>query len=157
MSARVSSGRESKQDYETPWPFIHAVEVRFGKLAWDLAATKENTKAPLCIEPWSDSLSETCRWPFHAHCWLNPPFQKITPWAAKCASSGFGWPNLGRLFFLVPASIGSNWFARHVHGKALVLGLNGPRLSFDGVAPFPKDLMLCIYGERPGFDVWRWK
>lgn len=57
---------------------------------------------------------------------------------------------------LVPASVGSRWFAEHVHGWARVLALSG-RLSFDGIAPFPKDLILAVYGEPPGFDVWDWR
>ena len=35
----------SKQDYETPAEFIQAVEVRFGKIKVDLAATEQNAKA----------------------------------------------------------------------------------------------------------------
>lgn len=119
MSARVSSGSDSKQDYGTPWPFIEAVERRFGPLAIDLAATATNKRAPLYYGPEQDSLSDACEW---------------------------------------PASIGSNWFAEHVHRRALVLGLNGPRLKFEGSPdPYPKDLMLVCYGESPGFDVWRWR
>jgi hypothetical protein len=40
-----------------------------------------------------------------------------------------------------------------VHKKALVLALSG-RLSFDGKAPYPKDLMLVEYNRADGFDVW---
>lgn len=156
MSARVSSGRTSRQDYSTPIEFIIAVQNRWGRLEWDLAATQANAVAPLFISKEEDSLGPFV-WPAAKRSWLNPPFKRITPWAAKCAATRERvWEFGGRLFFLVPAAIGSNWFAEHVHTKALVLGLR-PRLSFDGVASFPKDLMLCIYGERPGFDLWRWK
>jgi hypothetical protein len=61
-----------------------------------------------------------------------------------------------RIFFLVPAGVGANWFARHVDKKALVLFLNG-RLSFDGIAPYPKDCILACYGLKPGYEVWPWR
>ena len=154
MSARVSSGLDSKQDYGTPWPFIRAVEARWGALTLDLAAREDNAKAPAYITPEQDSLTSV--WVPFGRQWLNPPFARITPWAAKCAASELLAD--ARRFLLVPASVGSNWFASHVHRKALVLGLNGPRLQFEGSPdPYPKDLMLVCYGESPGFDVWRWR
>lgn len=32
-----------------------------------------------------------------------------------------------------------------------------PRLSFDGKNPYPKDLGLIVYGEKPGYETWRWR
>ena len=47
--------------------------------------------------------------------------------------------------------------ADHVHGKARVLALSS-RLSFDGKAPYPKDLMLSVYTcGWHGFEVWDWR
>ena len=63
---------------------------------------------------------------------------------------------MSRIYFLVPAAVGSNWFRGYVHKKALVLFLNG-RLSFDGKAPYPKDCLLAVYGVKAGYDVWKWK
>lgn len=87
--------------------------------------------------------------------WLNPPFANIMPWAAKCRAFGpRGGPR--RILFLTPASVGSDWFASHVHGAARVLALS-PRLRFVGAADhYPKDCMLSVFGDEPGFDVWRW-
>lgn len=156
----------SKQDYRTPKVFLDALEVRFGKIDVDLAATHENKVAPVCLTLAEDSL---------AYCWtsswadknlfLNPPFADIAPWAAKCAEEG---PRMkrGRIFLLTPASIGSDWFARNVFGQAMVLGLS-PRIPFDGtpINPktgrpdgYPKDLMISVYGpELHGFGCWRWR
>ena len=62
-----------------------------------------------------------------------------------------------RILLLVPASIGANWFAEHVHQRAYVLALQG-RLTFDGhTQSFPKDLILAVYGWGPGFGVWSWR
>jgi phage N-6-adenine-methyltransferase len=147
---------KSRQDYGTPRKFLDAVENRFGKIAWDLAAHDKNHIHKNWYGPESEhatnSLDKDVDWAKTAPgelLWLNPPFSDIAPWASKCASSG------AKIAFLVPASIGSEWFASYVYGKSLVLALR-PRLSFDGKNPYPKDCILCIYGEQPGFSLWKW-
>lgn len=159
----------SKQDYETPPDFIAAVEERFGPLSVDLAARKDNAKVKLYVSPEENSLSVlwTQRFP-RCNLWLNPPFSDIGPWAEKCAretKEARARREWTTILFLTPASIGSDWFADHVHQKALVLGLR-PRLKFVGMKPnpktgkvdgYPKDLMLSVFGLPPGFDTWRWK
>lgn len=147
----------SKQDYGTPWEFIRAVEKRFGELHIDLAASAANTKAPTWYGEDLDSFS--VNWGVHSHhrMWLNPPFGRIEPWAFNCEYFSKVLSSSGRIFFLTPASVGSNWFAQYVHRKALVLALS-PRLTYEGCdTPYPKDCLLSCYGEDPGFDVWRWK
>lgn len=164
----------SKQDYETPSDFIAAVERRFGPIAVDLAATADNAKAALYFGPKEDSLrtdwttdASYCQgenvWPRYRlisslDCWLNPPFGKIGPWAAKCAGSAPAFRDRGgRIFLLTPASVGAEWFAEHVHGRALVLALR-PRLTFVGETdPYPKDCVLSVFGAQPGFELWRWR
>ena len=156
---------QSEQDVETPSDFLRAVVRRFGPLTWDLAATVENRKAPFCYTPEQDSLVQ--HWHHERHrgnLWLNPPFGDIARWARKCAEESalvhadpertdrYDW----RVLLLVPASVSANWYAEHVHGRALVMPLR-PRLTFVGQDdPFPKDLMLAAFGERPGFEPWRW-
>jgi phage N-6-adenine-methyltransferase len=144
---------ESKQDYATPLEFLASVKRRFDIpfFTWDLAASASNTVASSCYTEAGDSLSRD--WNIIADdMWLNPPFADIRPWAEKCA----GYVGHGRIFFLVPAAVGSNWYAQHVHNRALVLLLNG-RLSFDGKNPYPKDCLLAVYGMTPGYEVWRWR
>lgn len=156
----VQKPGRSEQIVCTPPEFIEAVTKRFGGIGWDLAALAENsvmrnTNRAAYFGP--DHANEENRdslkvsWGSAALQWLNPPFGNIAPWAEKAASCG------SRVAMLVPASVGSNWFRDHVHGKAFVLALS-PRLKFVGHASsFPKDLMLCIYGLGVhGFDVWRW-
>lgn len=149
---------QSKQDYGTPREFIIAVEKRFGKIDFDLAAHVHNRVVVDYYGPesqWaSDSLTQD--WTkLRGHLWLNPEFGNITPWAEKCAASAPCGQTIRSISFLVPASIGANWFARHVDGKARVFFLNG-RLSFDGKNPYPKDTILARYGMSPGYEVWRW-
>lgn len=148
----------SKQDYETPDAFLRAVTERFGVLEVDLAARRDNAKCSTFLTPEADSLS--CDWGhyFGRNCWLNPPFGSIPAWAKKCAHTmAARGRRPTRILLLTPASVATEWFAEHVEGKALVLPLR-PRLAFVGEKdPFPKDLMLSVYGERPGFETWRWR
>jgi site-specific DNA-methyltransferase (adenine-specific) len=149
----VKRGR-SKQDYGTPPDFIAAVVTRFGGIHLDLAATRENRKADLFFSPEDDAFDHDWN-QITGNLWLNPPFADIKPWAAKCALT---YGRRGFLFLLTPASIGTDWFNLDVKGFAYVLGLS-PRLTFEGTTdPYPKDLMLSVYGYGlHGFDTWRWK
>jgi DNA (cytosine-5)-methyltransferase 1 len=143
----------SRQDYATPREFLAAVEKRWGAMEFDLAADAHNSVCgSYYYGPGEDSLAES--WALSGNLWLNPPFSDISPWAKKCSETAL---KLGRIFLLVPASIGSNWFAKYVHPYAFIYALQG-RLSFDGKAPYPKDCMLCVYGmDDVGFTIWDWR
>ena len=149
----------SKQDYGTPPEFIKAVENTFGPLHWDLAATAENYKVRRFITPENNSLAQD--WDvLEGQLWLNPPFADIAPWVEK-ASKLKSRPIDHDCLILVPASVGSEWFAKHVWGAAYVYLLRG-RLSFDGKNPYPKDCMLLRYTGRPPAlssptYVWDWR
>ncbi len=152
----VQKPGKSKQDYATPMPFIAAVERRFGPIVADLAASKENARCPVWYGTDTDSLSMAWgREHPDGNLWLNPPFGDLAPWVEKCAEEARR--RLGLILLLVPASIGSNWFADFVHRRAYVLALR-PRLTFVGQTdPFPRDLMLAVYGHGcVGLDTWRW-
>ena len=145
---------KSEQTVGTPREFIRAVEARWGSLTIDLAATKKNAKAKKFFTEEDNSFKK--RWYGWGNAWLNPPFGDIKPWVAKAART---LPKLGkgdRIFVLTPASISAKWFRDYVHEKALVIGIT--RMKFVGHKhQFPKDLMLSVYGERPGFEVWEWR
>lgn len=149
----------SKQDHETPADFLAAVVARFGPLHVDLACRRDNAKAPLYLTEEIDSLSVGWARMFPGRTmWLNPPFNRIAPWAEKCACEAIELARTGgRILMLTPASVGSEWFTEHVHDRARVHPLS-PRLTFVGqTQPFPKDCILSVYGELPGFLPWRWK
>lgn len=168
----ISTGKDSKQDYQTPPEFIAAVEKRFGKIVFDLAAGALNRQADRYYSVVEDSLKQdwaalakelrtTTNKP--ALLWLNPPFNRIEPWAEKCAKEARLDPefyHLGnKIAFLVPASVGSQWFRIWVEGNADTYFCTG-RLSFDGKSPFPKDCMLCIFpfqGDWPTIETWDWR
>lgn len=162
---------KSEQVVGTPWELIDAVEARFGRLRFDLAATADNCKvrnggkvmrnarfgpgSPEGIDALTQDWSALGR----NLCWLNPPYGNIKEWAAKCfrhaSAAAFG----GQIFFLIPASVGSNWWAQYVDGSAFVYFLS-PRLVFQGhSASYPKDIALCRYNgpRKAGYECWRWK
>ncbi len=150
-----------KQDWRTPPEFLEAVRRRFGPIGFDLAATKGHEvtgHAGLAFSPEMDSLSRDWSDPVLGGkirvAWLNPPFANIRPWAAKCDSVR----DLPRwTLMLVPASMGSHWWADHVLGKCFALGV--PRMKFLGAEdPYPKDLALCCYGYGvSGTGFWDWR
>ncbi|HEY8944342.1 MAG TPA: DNA N-6-adenine-methyltransferase [Polyangiaceae bacterium] len=142
----------SKQDYSTPRSFLNGVERRFGPIKWDLAAHEKNAVCDLWIGERQNSLVHDWHqldgWLF-----LNPPLGDIAPWAKKCAVEA---AKGARILFLTPASSGSNWFQDHLVRHGYVLDL-APRLSFDGKAPFPKDLVLTVFAHGlVGRGFWRW-
>ncbi len=147
---------KTEQIVGKPWSFIHACARRFGMISVDLAASPENAKAPVFYTEADDSLMKPWAKEFPGgNLWLNPPFKNIAPWASKCF--GESRERAGLILMLVPASIGSAWFASFVHNKAQVLAL--PRMTFEGhPTPYPKDLMLCVYGMGfSGFDIWDYR
>lgn len=157
MNVPAQKPGRSKQDYGTPLALIQACEARFGSFSLDLAASEENKKAPRCITIEHDSLTQD--WTTLAAgglCWLNPPFSDIGVWTAKCrAEADRGC----RIVMLVPASIGSEWFARDVFDHAAIIAIR-PRLTFEGCTdPYPKDCMLLLWGMggKSVMEIWRWK
>lgn len=149
---------ESKQDYQTPVEFLDAVSGRFGRIVHDLACTTANSvaRSGFYFDRGYDGLASD--WTDLAApgelLWLNPEFGRIAPWAEKCA----GYTGRGLVTMLIPASVSTEYFAEHIHGRAFVLPLR-PRIVFVGEEQgFPKDLMLCVYGMGlRGFEPWRWK
>jgi hypothetical protein len=162
----------SKQDYATPPEFIDAVKRKFAVkyFSWDLAATVDNNKAELKHDYFGPDHPKTefrnaltNDWSkLDGSLWLNPPFSRIEPWVKKSYESSLirlnasDLPPTPRLFLLIPAAVGANWWARWVHKKCRVYFLNG-RISFDGVNGYPKDCAICLYGAPVGYRVWRWK
>lgn len=153
---------QSRQDYRTPPIFLRAVKRRFHltTFTFDFAADATNATAPTWWSASDNSLTQSVA-DWTARCqggygWLNPPFGDIRPWTHHCQETGAAG---GRLLFLAPASVGSNWFRDSVDGHARVLFLNG-RLAFMPDKPtwlYPKDCMLCVYGVDAGYEVWTWR
>jgi hypothetical protein len=170
----------SKQDYGTPWEFINAVRTAFGPLTFDLAATADNRKTPAYLGPGSEYGEDALNFNWNelplGRWWLNPPFADIKPWVAACAKLELGWrtasieqpmilPRGTGIYLLVPAAVGTNYWAEYVHNRAHVYFLL-PRLTFVGhTEAYPKDCALCVYRypwviDKPDshyYHCWRWK
>lgn len=158
---------QSSQDIETPDEFMAALNLRFGFAYWDLAATDANHKAPQWITPEQDSLTSdwsrltvanTILTVQHPLLWLNPPFDPVEPWVAKCAEES---QRGARILLLCRASVDSNWWWQYIQPHAVVYALT-PRIKFVGAAQgYPSSLCLCTYnvlGVAGGpIQRWRWK
>ncbi len=145
---------ETEQSVGTPWDFFRLLDKEFS-FTFDLAADSANTKCHLHFNEQDNSLAQDWAdiwgWAF-----LNPPFANIEPWVRKCYEES---QRGAKIVALLPASVGSRWFAEWVWGKCELRFLTG-RLTFIGHdKPYPKDLMLAIYakGLWPMVSPWDWK
>jgi DNA N-6-adenine-methyltransferase (Dam) len=165
----ATRGDEDKQRIATPWPFIRALEQRFGTpVDFDLAAEPGNVKSftHRCFTSEEDALKQD--WSdllvidnpgFHERdrqarlAYLNPPFAHIKPWARKLADCR--WLTRWTVM-LVPASYSTDWFLE-LRGKVLLDAI--PRIVFEGSQLlYPKDLVLCVAGFGvTGMGYWDWR
>ena len=124
-------------------------------MSWDLAASAHNTKCEQYIDKAKNTFK--VKWyKLKGKLFLNPPYSNIKKFAAKCVRES---KRGAHIFFLVPASVGSNWFRDHVFEHARVWFLNG-RLKFIGHRQcYPKDLVLIEYTPKgdTGCKIWNWR
>ncbi|MHB8107658.1 MAG: DNA N-6-adenine-methyltransferase [Candidatus Cryosericum sp.] len=169
MTEPAQNKGRSKQTYCTPSDFFAAVVARWGSPVVDLAASQENTVAPVFVSEQRDSLDPSVDWPGLTGAglaWLNPPFGNLSPWAAKCRLAARSGNLKGRILMLVPSSTGTVWWADYVHEYAIIHLLR-PRICFDGENPYPKDLALLEWEDifqrldkkrnPPDYRLWKWK
>lgn len=173
MAEPAQKPGRSKQDYTTPVEFLGAVSLQFGRIDLDLACRTDNMVCEYGIahdqgldalvqdwrDPvyWSRSGNVTVSGDHIRVAFLNPPFGNIRPWAAKLETCR--WLPRWTLM-LVPASMGSAWWADHVLNKAMTYGI--PRLTFGGQDGkpelYPKDLALVCAGYGvSGSGYWDWR
>ena len=157
---------QSKQDYRTPPEFIAAVKKRFGitEFECDLAADDDNALAPFYFTK-EDSAFDAPTWNFGPGWnWCNPEFSALKAWTYRASVERLA--EGARTLMLLPASVGTNWWRDHVHGKAWVLMLNG-RLKFVGCEDvYPKDCALLEYSPEASrrieqerhrsYEIWTW-
>ncbi len=154
MSEPIQKPGKSRQDFGTPVEYLDAIAHRFGRIEFDLAARADNTVAIDFHGPDTDSLRQDWSLPGVRVAFLNPPFENIRPWAAKCESVRMlpRWT-----IMLVPASMGSLWWRDHVLGKCQADGI--PRMQFrEATGLYPKDLACLAYGFGvAGSGYWDWR
>ncbi len=148
MSGPNSDPRPGQGTYRTPKAFLDAVlrRLQWPKFDIDLACTQADCVAEAGVYHDLGLNALALKWPADAKCWLNPPFGLSKAFARKCAESS------ASVAMLVPASVGSAWFAEYVDGKADVIFLR-PRITFlepDGTpcpAGINRDCCLILYGQ----------
>lgn len=154
---------KSEQVVCTPPNFLNALKnhLRIDEFSIDLAADGFNKVTDKfygeednsLVQSWTEFKGQPLKpWAF-----CNPPYGDIRPWVEKAyAESQKG----AHVAMLVPASVGSNWWADWVHQLSYVTFLNG-RITFVGhKSPYPKDLAILLYapmfGVDGGYGVWDW-
>lgn len=146
----VQKPGRSVQEVGTPDWFIKLCERTWGPILLDVAASEENHVCETYITKEQDALKQPY-WLCEAGgvIWCNPPFAKIRPWVERAEATAMH----SVMLVLVPAAVGSNWWADHVHNKAAVYFIR-PRLVFKGHEQgYPKDLALLVYGaEAPSYQ-----
>ena len=157
MSLKPENRTTSNQCWRTPPEFLDAVRRRFGSIDFDLAATEGHAvtgHTELSFTPEEDSLAQDWKKVVVPVRFLNPPFANIAPWARKVWECRFlpRWT-----LMLVPASMGSKWWATYVLGQSMTLGV--PRMQFVGADHlYPKDLVLICSGFGVhGTGYWDWR
>lgn len=156
MVMPVQKPGKSEQVVETPDEFMFALDNRLAShFDWDLAASEENTKCDQFYTEEDNALTKG--WSaLPGWLWCNPPYGDIEPWVRKAWEESREGAYIA---MLVPASVGSNWWASWVNRKAYITYLNG-RLTFVGhKSPYPKDLVVLLYTPflEGGECSWRWK
>ncbi len=147
----------SRGDIATPREFVTAVERRYyGRFDFDLAADAHNTVAPSWYDIQQDALRRDWQDLRGKTCWCNPPYSDIGPWVRKAAESVQSLQH-PRIVMLLPAAIGSRWYADWVYPYAVTVVLR-PRIVFRGHShPYPRGLILAVYdGRRRHLELWDW-
>jgi hypothetical protein len=168
--ARISTGRDSKQDYQSPSDFMEAVVGRFGPITFDLAAHAGNAQSPNYFapctgpdgplprdprafgidafdHPWAHlSTNRFRRMGEHGLLWLNCEWSDIASWAAKCRDESLCEAGLcgANILLLTPAAVGSVWFSDLIVPYADTYLLR-PRLEFIPGQSFNRDCMLSHF------------
>ena len=154
-SMPVQKPTESRQDYQTPQGLLTAVKRRLNieDFSVDLAADRFNRVTERFISEEEDALS--IAWNHEGWGWCNPPFGLCGDFACKAVVSR----NQANTALLIPASTGANYWEDFIHYKSRVLLMKG-RITFVGeVDPYPKDLVLVLFGRgiEHGYEVWDWR
>ena len=159
MTARISSGPDSSQEYGTPWKVLNAIRKHF-PLGLDLCANEQNHKCPRWFGPGGEVEDAfSVNWdplPRGEFYFLNPPYGDIASWYARARIfSGSG----ALIISFVPMDTAEAWF-NYVPYHVGIWHLQG-RIKFDGALQAgPKDSCLHIWGPTDHintFRVWNWR
>ena len=144
MANKKALMSSDRMDWGTPLELYEQLDEIFG-FTLDVAASRENAKAPIYITEKQDGLATS--WvdivqPVVA--WMNPPYGGALPaWLAKAYQEG---QEGAIVVALVPARPDTGWFQYVWKAEALAF-LRG-RVTFEGAAtgaPFPS--VVAVFGR----------
>jgi hypothetical protein len=175
---------KTEQDIGTPADFFKVANKELN-FAWDLAASPENAKCRKFLTKESGSGGGSTkkggslevdwhklapgRW-----LWLNPPFNAIPKWIAKCHEEA----EKGALIALLVPAANTVWWRTFVWGrrecrllaeriifdymvkKKVMLGGRWKWAKVRNTDPYPKDCQLILfhpYIDRRELLIWHWK
>ena len=105
-------GSSANTDHGTPQPLFDAINVAFGPVDVDVCAEASNAKLPVFISPEQDAFRAD--WSDYGRvAFMNPPYGRgVTGrWLALARR----WAEAGMtVIALMPASVGTGWWAREV-------------------------------------------
>lgn len=136
----------AKDDWGTPQAFFEFIEKQnpLFPFIYDLAASKENTKAPTYFTKEDDFLSQDCE-RCYGRAFLNPPYSKNLAFlrhARKVSSKVFA------ITCLIPARTDTDFWFNEIRYASSIFFIKG-RLRFEGAkhpAPFPS--IVCEFSGR---------
>ena len=143
---KSNTPEEVKDLYQTPPELYNTLNSEFNFIL-DVAATKDNTLAPLYYDESLDALSRS--WG-NTVCWCNPPYSNIMPWVKKAAEES---RCNATVVMLVPSDTSVKWF-KEAWSTATEMRFISGRISFiSSVTGLPvkgnnKGSVLIIW--RPG-------
>ena len=153
-SARTGTGRD---EWYTPINLLEAVQQVLGIEQWSMdpcspGAGVSPVRAWRHVTAEEDSLSLPAWGGSGDTAYVNPPFSRLAPFAARCmAEAARGL----RIVLLVPARPGTAWWRASVGGDGVAdVVFLGRRLSFSGPdgprGPAPFDVALVLRGWPAG-------
>lgn len=152
---------DSEQDVGTPPRVIESITRRLlftTRFVVDLAASERYHVAETYFTKEVDAFTQD--WSLfcgfrRGWAWLNPPFNDIEPWVIRCFQEA---QRGAYICMIVPAATDTDWWEKHVDGKAFVVYIGG-RFAFLGHnSSYTKPLALLIWTPwvRGGHRHWRW-
>lgn len=152
MPGNTDPNRPSKQDYVTPVGLMEKIsEFLQVELVLDLACTRQNQRTAFGITypeydslklSWPDVWASLPRKSPRAAAWLNPPYDRVRPWAERCRlARAAGVP----IVTLWPAVVCTKWYLDNVltYSKQYCAF---PRIPFEGMDQgIDRDLVICHY------------
>jgi len=135
---------ERRQNWRTPPWIIQGL----GPFDLDVAADPDNAVAPRFYTEADDGLSQ----PWDAErVWCNPPFAKPFPWL-RAAWLGVCARRFRRAYVLLPAGVGTGWFAYAADVSSVFFFEKRVRFCLpdgtEGPSP-PTGHILCRFGPEP--------